>query len=181
MIIQKQYARRSLVGYTSPYVDPFRYVPILELPQEEVLQIFHDSVFASCGRDVDRDADFQHCVKAAREQYDPSIWMIVYLEDEPVGIVFPQRIGDAPELGSVYHIGLMPKHRGKGYGKILHAKAMQLLAEKGLEKYLGSTDVKNAPMIKIFQTNGCELHTIRWIKIGVGEVSEEEAMKEERD
>lgn len=171
MILDKQYARRPLEGYQSPYDDPFTYRSITELDRGELLAIMQQTMDGSLCRDMtDEPAapKFDGMVEHAEVAFDPSYWLVAYLDDEPAGLVFAQRYYDKMEEGSIFMIGLIEHYRGKGYGKILHAKGLAMLGEMGCTGYIGSTDIENPPMLKIFQQNGCNLTRIRRIEYGEG-------------
>lgn len=171
MTIEKQYARRSLIGYRSPYTDPFSYKSILELQHEKVIEVLAAVEGESLGRDFGDEnplAHFSELVEFAGTAYDPTNWMIAFDDGVPVGVVFAQRYWDKMEEGSLFVVGLVPKYRGKGFGLILHAKGLELLATSGVTSYVGSTDVQNIPMIRVFEKNGCQLTAVRKIEFGKG-------------
>lgn len=58
-------------------------------------------------------------------------------------------------------IGVFPDHRSRGLGKILHARGLEILRAQGALDYIGSTDVLNASMLRVFETNGCSKIGIR--------------------
>lgn len=85
-------------------------------------------------------------------RYIPDFWLIAFQNDHPVGMVLPaQSEGD----GVIQFLGVMPSCRKKGYGSILHRKALLMLKEHGLTSYFGSTGSQNHSMISIFEENGC--------------------------
>ncbi len=99
----------------------------------------------------------------------PDKWLVAFISGNPIGYVFPQQFWDKPEEGSIFDIAVLPNFQGKGYGKILHAKGLEMLAEMGVENYVGSTEVENLPMIAIFLANGCvltKIHTIEFDDYG---------------
>jgi GNAT superfamily N-acetyltransferase len=175
MIIEKQYARRTIEGYKSPYDDPFSYRPISEFSEEELCGILDRVQQGAIARDLDDEPSkqkFEGMIQFAGSRYDPKYWMVALQDDKPVGVVFAQRYHDAPSLGSLFLVALIPEMRGKGLGKVIHAKGLELLAEMGVTKYTGSTDVLAESMIKVFVENGCELTKILKIDIGKGIVAE---------
>lgn len=172
MIIEKQYARRSIAGFRSPYEDPFQYTSITHIDSyAEIVAVVQQLQDESLGRDMhDEDAKtkFEGMIEFAGSAYSPESWMIVRDGDRTVGAVFAQRYWDKLEEGSLFVVGLTPEYRGKGYGKILHAKGLELLAAQGVEEYVGSTDIHNIPMIRVFEANGCRLTAVRKIELGNG-------------
>jgi hypothetical protein len=53
-------------------------------------------------------------------------------------------------------IGIVPGYRHKGLGKILHAKGLEILSRQVAIEYIGSTELENAAMIRIFEIIGFE-------------------------
>jgi ribosomal protein S18 acetylase RimI-like enzyme len=171
MIIEKQYSRRSIIGYRSPYADPFTYKSILELRDEEVIEILARVESESLSRDFGNQnplVNFSELVEFAGKAYDPTNWLIAYDESAPVGVVFAQRYWDKMEEGSLFVVGLIPEYRGEGFGQVLHAKGLELLGHAGVRSYVGSTDVQNVPMIRVFEKNGCQHTAVRKIELGKG-------------
>jgi ribosomal protein S18 acetylase RimI-like enzyme len=105
----------------------------------------------------DPEADFQELVELAGDRYDPGSWFIAEIGSDTVGVLLPQVLPDAGTEGTLFYVGVLPAFRGRGYGRALHAAGLSMLAERGAEDYVGSTDTRNQPMLRIFQKNGCEL------------------------
>lgn len=79
------------------------------------------------------------------------------------GISIPHIEQGTAEEGRMFYFGVVPEQRQKGYGKIFHAISLELLKTLGAKIYVGSTDTGNAPMRRIFETNGCILRDIKGI------------------
>ena len=77
------------------------------------------------------------------------------LEGEAVGVVLPQEFSDSEAEGTLFYVAVLPAFRGRGYGRALHATGLAMLAERGVTRYIGSTDTRNKPMLKVFEANGC--------------------------
>jgi len=171
MIIKKQYARRNIAGYQSPYNDPFEYRPIADINQQEFFQILSEVLHSTpiieskAERLARAEKEFLEWVEYAGVVYGPKHWYLAYLEGEPTGVVFPQQYWDKMEEGSIFHIGILPRFQGNGYGKILHAKGLETLAKRGVTSYVGSTGVSNERMIAVFLANGCTLTKIHTIEV----------------
>ena len=58
-------------------------------------------------------------------------------------------------------IGVLPEHRNRGWGGRLHRHLMWL-AKGHTKSYVGSTDVRNAAMLQLFELNGCTFETEVW-------------------
>lgn len=155
----------------SPYDDPLTYRSISELNSDDVLSIYTRSIEGGLARDIDQTSpksEFDDMIQFADSAYHPETWLVGYLNNEPVGVVFAQRYHDKLEEGSLFVIAVLPEFRGQGFGKILHAKGLEALAGIGVREYVGSTDVNNPGMIRIFEANGCRLYAVRDIEIKVG-------------
>jgi ribosomal protein S18 acetylase RimI-like enzyme len=168
-IIEKQYARRDISGYRSPYDDPFEYRPIVSVGMDEVYRLIAKAPFFDIKFDSDQLAqarnEFDVLVEFAASAYAPEFWLLAFKDGNPVGYVFPQRYWDVPEEGSIFAIGVLPEMQRKGYGKIIHAKGLEVLAQMGITSYVGSTETKNSAMIAIFLVNGCQLSKIHRIEV----------------
>ncbi len=163
----KLYFRRELAGYRSPYSDPFEYRSFLDAPIPDEVY----SVIASTAHDKDCSdpvmlgkREFEYLVRWADEAFDARRWSLAYRNGTIAGFVFPQMYPDAKNLGSVWHLGVLPKYRGKGFGKILHARALETLRVLGATRYTGSTEPDNEAMLRIFRANGCEFSGFRIIE-----------------
>ena len=163
----KLYFRRELVGYQSAYPDPFEYRSILDVRISD--EVF--TTIASTAHDQDRSdlvrlgkKELDYLIRWAGETYDPRFWWLAYLDGALAGFVFPHIYEDVPTLGSIWHIGVLPDFRGNGYGKILHARALETLRVLGAARYTGSTEPDNVAMLRIFHANGCAFSSFRIIE-----------------
>lgn len=91
----------------------------------------------------------------AGKAYDPSGWFVLREEGQTVGVVLPQSYAKSPEEGSVFYIGVTPPFRGRGFGWRIHALGLQALSERGVKRYVGSSEIRNGPMLRVFEKNGC--------------------------
>jgi len=101
----------------------------------------------------DPEAAWRDLVVGADSRFDPTRWFLVDDAKGPVGILLPQAVN--AKTGTLYFIGVVPPRRGEGLGRATHALGLRLLAQAGLERYVGSTDVRNASMLAVFARNGC--------------------------
>lgn len=91
------------------------------------------------------------------ERFDPELWVTGFFRNKPVGFVLPGvEKNSKPHTGFIQLIGVLPEYRNRGFGKILLKKGIFELIKNGAEIYLGSTDKKNLPMIKLFKEAGCK-------------------------
>ncbi|MHC5010960.1 MAG: GNAT family N-acetyltransferase [Planctomycetota bacterium] len=107
------------------------------------------------GTNRDLDAEWRELVDYAGKRFDPECWLLVDDEDGPVGVVLPQAITE--DTGTLFYVGVVPERRSAGLGRALHALGLGLLARAGLKKYVGSTDLRNEGMRRIFEANGCRV------------------------
>jgi ribosomal protein S18 acetylase RimI-like enzyme len=103
---------------------------------------------AGCQFLPDLDDDFWTIKGISNDDF-----LIAYLGKEPVGFSSLFQIGE--NKGSLGYICVLPEFRGRGYGDIIFAESLNRFRQKGFNEYLGSTNVKNFPMIEIFKRNGC--------------------------
>jgi ribosomal protein S18 acetylase RimI-like enzyme len=160
----KSYYRRKIAHFVSPFENRFQLVSLQEIGESSFLEIYNETYSGNLNRNFNNDfpeSDFRSNIESAGNLFDPCSWYVVLEKSSPVGILLPQRFPDSTHDGTLMCVGLLPFARGRGYGKILHAKGMEILASQGATDYIGSTDVQNLPMKKVFEKNGCELIGIR--------------------
>ena len=90
--------------------------------------------------------------------------------DQPVaaGVV---SYGDSGAAADMTLIGVLPEHRNRGWGGRLHRHLMGL-AKGRATTYVGSTDVRNRPMLRLFGKNGCTFETEAWQLVAPLETTE---------
>jgi ribosomal protein S18 acetylase RimI-like enzyme len=103
----------------------------------------------------DTDQEWRDLLTHAGDGLDPTLWRIALVDGEVAGVVLPTTWPDGKGDGTISNIGLLPSYRGRGLGRGLHAAGLHLLANAGATRYRGSTDVRNAPMMRIFEQNEC--------------------------
>jgi ribosomal protein S18 acetylase RimI-like enzyme len=85
-------------------------------------------------------------------------WRLLCVRKEPAGFVLPVtydvsvRAGE-PE-GTIFHMGIVPAFRGRGFGRLLLREAARVLLTGGVRRIFCDTDETNAPMIHLFETEG---------------------------
>ncbi|MFH8407707.1 GNAT family N-acetyltransferase [Streptomyces sp. NPDC018019] len=163
----------------APLVERFRYTwtPACGLPEPPGRLVFRpepdDGVFLDILRRVETgslDAHARQAVaeggveQAAREELDfftwcpsPRDWWRVAWAAGPgrggevVGLHVPARNLQSPVIG---FIGIVPEHRGRGYGYDLLVDCTRHLAAHGAETIIGETDQPNVPMAAAFAKAG---------------------------
>ncbi len=91
-------------------------------------------------------------------EQEPQWWQRAATEQgEAVGFVlsssFPKQEGEA-RLGTIFYLGVLPAHRGNGYGRQLVDQATRVLAGAGVARILCDTAACNTPMISAFRAAG---------------------------
>jgi RimJ/RimL family protein N-acetyltransferase len=154
----KAFVERNLEGYRSPSEDVLEYRSLAEIGEDRFIEIMTEAAKGDPFEDVterDPKEDFRELVEYAGERFDPTWWQVAFLDGEPVGVVLPQAFADEEGEGSLFYVGVLPRHRGHGFGRALHAAGLAFLSNHRIEHYIGSTDTRNAPMVAIFVANGC--------------------------
>lgn len=79
-------------------------------------------------------------------------WRMAYTPDgDVVGLTVPARNYNHPVIG---YIGVVPEHRGNGYGYDLLVEATHLLVTEGVDRIVAATDLTNTPMAAAFAKAG---------------------------
>lgn len=157
VVRRKAFVERSLLGALPDVPDGFTLRSLAEAGQapfiarrQEASQ--GDPFEERRGRVRDLAGEWRELVAIPGDAFDPTRWFLVDDAQGPVGIVLPQANA---KTGTFYYVGVVPPRRGQGLGGAIHALGLRLLADAGLERYVGSTDVRNAAMLAVFARNGC--------------------------
>ena len=155
---KKAYVARNLEGELPEPAVEFAFRTLFEVGKVEFLRVMTEASEGDPFEDAtecDPEAEFAELVEAAGSKFDPAIWMLAHVEGEAVGVVLPQEFSDSEAEGTLFYVAVLPAFRGRGYGRALHATGLAMLAERGVTRYIGSTDTRNRPMLKVFEANGC--------------------------
>ena len=169
---RKVFVERSAAGYRSPYVDPFLYGSLEAVGRDAFVRVLARAAEGDPFEDrPDRDPEreFQELVDYAGSRFDPVAWMVASLDGETVGVVLPQVFEGSGDEGTLFYVGVLPAFRGRGYGRVLHAAGLESLARRGVTKYVGSTDERNAAMLAVFAANGCARTGVQLFHDAAGE------------
>lgn len=138
----------SLTYRSLTQVGETRFVGVFEkIYQPDIFDFDPDP--ARCFEDLKKMA-------ARTKRFHPEDWEIAYVATKPVGITMPQLHDAKAQCGSNYYVGVVLEERGKGLGKALQKRAVETLFRRGVHTIVGSTDVRNKPMLKIFESLGYE-------------------------
>lgn len=161
LLIERTFVAKDITDYKSPYADNFDYRPLKEAGQELFIKILAETMMkgpvrpSQWKREPDFAANFAQMLQYGGRDHAMISWKMAFLGDEPAGMVFPQPDPDNSKSGMVLYVAVAEKFRGRGFGKILHAKGLADLAIMGSKHHTGSTDSINRPMLRIFDRNGC--------------------------
>ncbi len=82
-------------------------------------------------------------------------WKLAFTDqNQLVGLVVPQKHGES--TGVINYIGVVPEHRGHGYGKDLLAEGMRVLRENTVSEIIADIDAANFPMEDALIAQGFE-------------------------
>jgi ribosomal protein S18 acetylase RimI-like enzyme len=91
-------------------------------------------------------------------EQQPDWWQLAESQaGEPVGFVLCSilpRKDNRPVEGTIFYMGVLPVHRGNGYGRQLLDQATRTLARIGATRILCDTAACNAPMVAAFRNAG---------------------------
>ena len=138
---------------------PFEWEPLSRVGDANMLAVLDRAAAGDPfneGEPRDPQREWDELIDYAGKMLDRDLWRIALLDGEPVGVVLPQAFDEDPPRGTLAYVAVLPRWRGKGLGRLLHRSGLQLLAEAGVKNYVGSSDVRNVPMLKTFAHNGCE-------------------------
>ena len=152
--------KKNLEEHKFLYKDIFDYKSIDEMGLEKFLKVFKEATEDDPERDASCEDYFNGLVEMAGEKYEPKNWKAVVLDGKYIGIILPQIFPGYEDLGGIFSIDLIPEERNKGYGRIMFSKCLEILKELGIKKYIGSTNVLNKPMRRVFEIGSCK----EWFK-----------------
>lgn len=126
--------------------------------------VFIDAIEQASAHTFDRYIQQERELLGAKEQarkffedmqsmeYKPQWWKVAYVPDGTLaGFVLPAL---APAFGTIAYIGVLPAHRGQGYGYDLLVQGTQTLIDAGAHVLRADTDIKNEPMARTFRRVG---------------------------
>jgi ribosomal protein S18 acetylase RimI-like enzyme len=89
----------------------------------------------------------------ATGEFDPTRWFLASCEGEPVGCILLARVKDRSALELVY-MGVCPRARGRGIGKVMLEHAVQVALQNGLMYICLAVDSENAPALAVYEALG---------------------------
>ena len=99
-------------------------------------------------------------------------WRMLCHRGDPVGFVLPVTFdlmvrAGVPE-GTIFHMGVNPEFRGRGFGRLLLREAVRILLSGGVRRIFCDTDETNDPMIHLFESEGWGRLPIREVPLPLG-------------
>lgn len=102
----------------------------------------------------------------ATGQFDPQLWQIGMVGNEPVGVILLGYI-EEQHAYEVAYMGCLPPWRGRGYGSSLLARGFSLARARNVFSMTVSVDERNVPARKLYQT--FDFHEVMrrgvWIRV----------------
>ncbi len=83
-------------------------------------------------------------------RFDPELWSVYCLEDQPIAVMLLNPLVDRPDLELVY-IGLAPRVRGRGLAGRLLRTAIAQAASRKYSGLLLAVDEQNAPAVGLYR------------------------------
>ncbi len=101
-----------------------------------------------------------HFARAARKL--GGVTIDLYRSGELVGqsVVYRLDLGSRV-LGVIYYIAILPRYRGRGYGRVLLASAEEVLSMDGADYFVATISGDNSPSIGLFQSMGYNIYSWR--------------------
>ncbi len=152
---EKVFVERALDDVQRPKTS-LSFVPLEAYGEKGFIDLLYACTAGDPFEDRDaspREEQYAELVRDAGTAWSAGGWYTALDGGAPVGVVLPQPYPDDPR-GTIFYIGVLPAHRGRGYGATLHAFGLACLSGRA-RSYVGSTDVRNEPMRRVFSRNGC--------------------------
>lgn len=159
---QKYFYQRTLAFSDFPEPPNYQWQSLVELGEAafvadlQSLSVGDPETEAWAERGWSAEQEFEQLKDHAGSAFTPQNWLRISQAGQPVGLILPQIYPDKPQEGTLFYFGVFPGLRGQKHGQALHRLGLQRLAQSGVTRYVGSTDLRNQAMQRIFAVNGCE-------------------------
>jgi len=129
-----------------------------KIGKEEIIKLFlkiNNSSSDSIDKDISMDG--QENYGYIKDHIPQDCQLLVY-KNRLIGMSVVMYKSKQPKdnFGKMEMTGILNEFRGRGFGDILFKESLNALYRKGARKYIGSTEISNKSMIRIFEGNGCE-------------------------
>lgn len=163
LLQEKEYYEKMISKYVSPYEEKFAFLSLKEIGKHKFINYLGKIYRNNLNRNfIYPKTDFENFINISGKDYS-EIWKISLINNKTCGVLLPIAYPDVPQEGTILSFGVFQNYRNKGYGSALHAKGLELLSKLGVLRYVGSTDIYNSPMKKVFIKNNCNPIGIRKI------------------
>ena len=89
----------------------------------------------------------------ATGQHDPSLWTLLWLDEQPAGVILLNPFPDHKTVELVY-LGLAPFARGRGLGRQLLRHGLSLLHGRRERSLTLAVDQRNTPALEVYRAEG---------------------------
>ncbi len=132
------------------------YCPAIDADLVRILEAsYHDTLDCPGLRGLRRTSDVMAGHKATG-RFDPALWTLLYLEEEPVGVILLNAFPAQRTVELVY-LGLAPPARGRGLGRQLLRHGLRQLRGRNERTLTLAVDERNAPALGLYQSEGMRL------------------------
>lgn len=152
---------KNLDKHYFEYTDFFEYKSLQELGLNKFMKVFEQITDFYAEREGSEMEFFNELFSFTGDNYDPSCYLVPIYNAKEIGVIIPHVFPKKDKKGTLIYIGVVPEERNKGYGKIMHSKGLEILKNKGVKRYIGSTMTTNKSMLRIFEANGCTVRLKR--------------------
>ena len=130
--------------------------------EEDCLTILQNECFnGSWGFNPNSVEEVHYLLNSHGSAYEDVVLSFLY--GEPVAYCWT-RIHKDPNTrikkGRIHMIGVSPRHRGEGLGKLILTAGLNRLKQKRVESVSLTTDSKNKSAVKLYRTFGFKLHWV---------------------
>jgi len=158
---QKGFYTKDLKKLSNLKNDSFHYTPLSQYSDSVILDLFSKVTKGDIDIESDTNKEFKDIIEYANDINYKNNWKFILKDSKKIGMILPHVFQDNTKEGSLLYVGLIEKHRRKGYAKEIHARGLQFLKENNAEKYIGSTLLDNIAMKKTFENNNCIIDCIQ--------------------
>ena len=158
--------RATLDPAPTPTADPFVWRDLSQVGLERAAAVLARAAVGAPDWDPQID-----CVALIRSLLDgpgltkgPDCLELGRLGGQDLAFVMAQ-VDRARGWGRISYMALAPELRGRGYGAAVHQRGLSLLRAGGARSYHGGCEASNAPMLRLFERHGCQVHQrlARWL------------------
>jgi RimJ/RimL family protein N-acetyltransferase len=103
-------------------------------------------------------------------EFHPEDWVVLRLGGRAAGLVLPAFADPSRGPATNLWVGVVPEFAGRGLGAVLVRRGIETMLARGATRYIGSCDVRNAPMVRVFERIGCSRVTSQhvFVRAAVG-------------